>query len=63
MAKITDDSRYNWVNLTPAEKLLQTKTGFTMSWIVQFVNSSVVAGMLEICNDYLKLKKEHGTIS
>lgn len=38
MAKQTDAERYNWKNLTPAEKLVQKTagSGWTCSWFAQF---------------------------
>lgn len=56
MAKVTEETRYHWVNLRPAEKLLAQRTGYSMSWLVEFTNEIVLEGMLSICRDYLRLK-------
>lgn len=52
------EKRYDWKNLTPAQRLVARETGFSYHWLVSFLQPTVLAGMVRMAGKLLKLR--HG---
>ncbi len=48
-----------WSLMTPAEKLVQRKTGFfTWSWMNMFVREEIRQCMIDLANEVLRLRRQ-----
>ena len=47
-----------WKEMTPAEKLVQTKVRMHWGWMNQFTHGCIRDGMIDMANEILRLRRK-----
>jgi hypothetical protein len=52
----------SWKEMTPAERLVQSRTVFTWAWMNEFTEEAIRLALLSLANEVLRLRRKNPSV-